>query len=319
MKCIAILSFDLWGFNKKIAEHLIQNGHQVIYINTEDIHFEYKNIFHKVSNAFSKIIFKKNLKKEAKNKKLLERIASITTEIDDFLIINPGHFKPEVLKLAKQKSKKIIAYNYDSLERVPLPKDYQLIFDEVFSFDDKDVINNNFKHITNFIYLEKVNSCNQNYNLKAFTVQFKDKTRLNILNKIADIFIEKKINNFEFYILGSKTKGINRNIKFIKKKLDLDVVSIKSDQSEIIIDIVHSNQSGLSFRVFEAMALEKKLITTNKSILNYDFYNPSNILVLNDNQINIPDSFLEGKFEKINPEIYSNYTIESWTKKVFQI
>lgn len=319
MKCIAILSFDLWGFNKKIAEHLTQNGYQVIFINTEDIHFEYKNIFHKLSNAFSKILFKRNLKKEAKNKKLAKKIASITTEIDDFLIINPGHFKSEILKLAKQKSKKLIAYNYDSLERVPLPNNYELIFDEVFSFDDEDAKKNNFKHITNFIYLDKVNSINQDYNLKVFTVQFKDKTRLNILNEIADIFIEKKINNFEFYILGSKIKGINPNIKFIKKKLDLDVVSIKSDQSEIIIDIVHSNQSGLSFRVFEAMALQKKLITTNKTILNYDFYNPSNILVLDVNQISIPDSFLESKFEKTDPEIYNKYTIESWTKQVFQI
>ena len=44
-------------------------------------------------------------------------------------------------------------------------------------------------------------------------------------------------------------------------------------EGNIILDIAHPHQKGLSFRPYEAMGLRKKLITTNKDITNYDFYN----------------------------------------------
>jgi len=61
------------------------------------------------------------------------------------------------------------------------------------------------------------------------------------------------------------------------------------------LDLVQGNQTGLSFRVFEAMALQKKLITDNKAIRNYPFYNPNNILILDSKEI-----ILNSDFSKLN-------------------
>jgi predicted secreted protein len=75
----------------------------------------------------------------------------------------------------------------------------------------------------------------------------------------------------------------------------------------------------LSFRVFEAMAYQKKIITNNKSIMEYDFYNPNNILVLQNNTYEFESSFFETAYQPIAKEIYDKYTVQSWVKKIFNL
>ena len=63
-------------------------------------------------------------------------------------------------------------------------------------------------------------------------------------------------------------------------------------QTKVIVDLVRQNQTGVSFRIFEAMAFEKKVITSNKNIVEYDFYNPANIMLIDEEAIAIDSSFL---------------------------
>lgn len=86
-----------------------------------------------------------------------------------------------------------------------------------------------------------------------------------------------------------------------------------------MIDIQRDDQIGLSFRVFEALGYRKKLITTNIDIVNYDFYNPQNILVLDPNNIEIPKSFVESPYEDVPDHILAPYRIDNWVKKVFEL
>ena len=80
---------------------------------------------------------------------------------------------------------------------------------------------------------------------------------------------------------------------------------------------MREGQYGLSFRVFEAMSLEKKIITDNESIKTYDFYNPNNILILNKNITNLDRSFFESPYQSIPEDVYEKYTLDSWINKVF--
>ena len=90
--------------------------------------------------------------------------------------------------------------------------------------------------------------------------------------------------------------------------------------SKIILDIAHSNQEGLSFRPYEAMGLRKKLITTNKSIVNYDFYNPNNIFLIEDvNNIVIPEEFFKSDYEDIDPSVRDKYYIKNWINKIINV
>ena len=88
---------------------------------------------------------------------------------------------------------------------------------------------------------------------------------------------------------------------------------------KIFLDLIRKNQNGLSFRIFEALAYQKKIITSNKSIKLYDFYNSNNILVIDKRNIEIPIDFLETPYEPIPEDIYYKYTIQNWVSIVFEL
>jgi hypothetical protein len=88
--------------------------------------------------------------------------------------------------------------------------------------------------------------------------------------------------------------------------------------SRIILDIEHPKQTGLTFRSIEALGAQKKLITTNLSISSYDFYDDSNIFILDRLSPSVPDSFLYSEYNPVSKDIYDRYKLSSWLDKVLE-
>lgn len=74
---------------------------------------------------------------------------------------------------------------------------------------------------------------------------------------------------------------------------------------------------GLTMRTFETLGASKKLVTTNAQVRDYDFFDPSNILVI-DRKLppRIPDSFLETAYVPARADIYAKYSLQGWIKDV---
>ena len=53
--------------------------------------------------------------------------------------------------------------------------------------------------------------------------------------------------------------------------------------------------------------MNKKLITTNPDIINYDFYNPNNIHVIDEENIRFDAEFFNVPYEPIPEYKYNNY------------
>jgi len=312
---ITIVAFDLWGFNKKIVDHLIKQGHEVTFLDLNAINYIYKSKWQRAGNFLNKVFFGKNIKKDYRNKTLIKRISELPKQ-DYVLIVNPNQFRNDIRLLLRNKTTNFIAYNYDSLARIPLPENHNELFDKIFSFDIEDVQKNSYLTLlTNFIYLDKLPYL-QTQN-KAFMILSKSYEREVLLSRIANIFDKKGIYNYEFIVANPATKKVNKRIHLTEKHIKLDIVIDKMKNAEILIDLVRSNQTGLSFRIFEAMALQKKIITNNQSIKEYDFYNSNNILVI-DNQVdNIADEFLTKPYKEIPEEIYYKYTLENFINTLF--
>jgi len=312
---ITIVAFDIWGFNKQIVDYLKLQGIEVTFYDSNGIRYIYKNKLERVKNFFSKTFLNQNIKKDYLNKTLTDGISNLDMQ-DYILIVNPGQFKQEIIGLLKSKASQFIAFNYDSLARIPLPDNHEQLFDKIFSFDLNDVKENNYLTLlTNFIYVDhEVNPAPKN---KAFMILSKSIERELLLSRIADIFDAKSIKNYEFIVVNPSTQKVNKHIKLTKKHVPLQSVIAKMKEAEILIDLIRPNQSGLSFRVFEAMAFHKKLITNNETIKEYDFYNPDNILILNKEFNDIPDSFLNQSYKEIPADIYNKYTLRYFVKTVF--
>ena len=90
-------------------------------------------------------------------------------------------------------------------------------------------------------------------------------------------------------------------------RVDADLIAENIKQSRAILDIVQSGQSGITLRPMEAMFYNKKLITNNIYIKEYDFYNPRNIFILQERNINELNEFLELPMIEINQDIKNKY------------
>ena len=79
-----------------------------------------------------------------------------------------------------------------------------------------------------------------------------------------------------------------------------------------VVDITQENQAGLTRRPIEALFFNKKLVTNNKEIIEFDFYRKSNIFVLGIDNINDIDHFMKMKLEIIPDDIKRKYDVNTW-------
>ena len=126
-----------------------------------------------------------------------------------------------------------------------------------------------------------------------------------IQSKLVYIYFKLKSTDFK----GSKLK------EFTFKRMSSDEMKSIISSSNIIIDCPKKGQSGLTIRTFEALAANKKLITTNKTIINYDFYRPENIYVF-DKFIDFNNIFFNSDFIPIEKKVKDNYSIDAWIRKI---
>lgn len=188
---------------------------------------------------------------------------------------------------------------------------------ETFSFDNDDCRKYGL-HYNNQMCPDYSNFIND-YNVKAEKCFFigADKGRLKKLINIKKTLESIDI-DFDFTVFSQKniTENIN-GIKIIKKPVDYSTILDGICKSTCIIDIVQEGQSGLTWRPFEALFYNKKLITTNTNIKEFDFYNKNNILVLEDNYDEIKD-FLALPYIQIDEKIKDGYRLEKWIANFFE-
>lgn len=315
---IVLISFDYFDFDVHIINELKKKNIEAYHIDISNYYYEYKSLGEKIKNVFSKLFLGKNIKKVKTEEFIISELQKLGKQ-DKILSIRPDRISIKTHFIIKNFCTNYIAYFYDSSNRFSIDKLLNGIFDTIYTFDIDDSKKYNLKPITNYIYLEKKElHLNKNYKNDLFNISSVDE-RLVLLNKIANKCEQLKI-NFKFIIVGNKKpKETNKHIVFSKKNKFIDEVIIELDNSKIFLDLIRKNQSGLSFRIFEALAYQKKIITSNKSVMEYDFYNPNNILVIDDENLEISISFFQTSYEPLSDEVYQKYTIENWVSTVFEL
>lgn len=322
---ICVISFDYWDYDHYIVKALTKKGVQSHHIKIGEI--KHDNFREKANNALNKMFFQRNLKHEKRQKYVIDTLEKIGHQ-DQILVLNPDVFTNETLHFVRKKTNKLITFLYDNLTRFPVQGKLHF-FDKIFSFDDKDVQEYGFQKLCNYNYLGSPKQYNEVLDFDMFYVTSFDKNRNKIifplverLNRIAAKFqivvVGKKVWHHKLkYILIADQKKIP--VLFRRKTIDSGIIFDFYKRTRTILDLMRVGQTGLSFRVFEAMALQKKIITNNVAIKDYDFYNPNNILVLNDDFSNLTMDFLQSPYQEIPNEIYTKYTLDSWVDMVFEL
>lgn len=321
---ICIISFDHWNYDKHIVSALQKKGIDSFHIKIGG--FKHKNSWSRVTNAMSKLFLNKNPKLKKRQEYIIETLEKKGIQ-DQILVINPELIEKEYHLKIKSFTHKYIAYLYDSVDRCPVEHLLEGVFDEIYSFDKEDIKKYGFKETTNYNYIssEPVRQTKKPKFEVLYIASF-DK-RLDTVFKLKKAFKKIKV-NFRFIIVGKKTSLFKLKNKFSDTISDLDLRRKRIEQEDlkelyndtkVILDIVRDNQTGLSFRVFEAMAFEKKLITNNQNISGYDFYNPNNILVIENDKYDFDNTFFETEYQPLSENTYYKYTIDHWVTKVFNL
>lgn len=243
---------------------------------------------------------------------------------DYLFFVQPFNIKDYyVLNLRKLfPNAKFILYNWDPIRvfnYIPILE----LFDSVFSYDPFDCLSHEgIKYLPLFYSGNKTSTISKDIDLSTVCT-YNDQRRelihffITIVKKNHLAFYYYMHMNFRTWTKNMIHGNIIRNIHF----LPLNYYKVKriSERSKAVIDMPGLYNPGLTMRTFETLGFQTKLITTNKSILDTDFYNPNNIFVIQDYK-NIKHEeileFLRKPF--VFEEDFKKYHINSWVKEIFK-
>lgn len=174
-----------------------------------------------------------------------------------------------------------------------------------FDFNDSKKYN---MHFVDTFYVDIYEHKNQAIIKRdLFYIGIDKKERRAFVNKLKDYCESINLNSM-FYIVDSVLFG---NTKISYNKV---IEYVKS--SKCIVEIQKPSQTGLTLRALESLFFKKKLITNNQSIVNYKFFNQNNILIVNENNFEEINYFLDKPYVNIDDSIIENYKFDSWLRKV---
>ena len=323
MKKIILLMPKINGYDEKIIKSLQENNFEVECLDYTE---KYNDFRRKISilsrfynNFFYKPIFKKSLRDKIANKKMENLFKQKKYDGDILLKISGIRIEEKILEVLKKKYLIMISHHLDSIggfyseENFLIEKKY---FSKISTYDKFDAIKYKIKYLPNF-YIKISNKkiiCNQD----IYTIM-SDESRFNFLERIAK---ELKKSNviYKFILVLKKKDQLTSNLIFLQNNfIPIDDMFQEFLKSKVILEIQRPENNGYTFRTFDCIGMKKKLITNNKEIINEDFYNPNNILVIDEDNIDIPKEFIDSPYEELPKEIYEKYSLENWIKQLLEI
>ena len=236
-------------------------------------------------------------------------------------------FSPAMIQKLKDTFPKayFVLYFPDSVRNNPSARQIIPLFDDCYTFDKDDTseFGINFLPLFYSDNMRAVANANVQKKYDLFFVGTVHSDRYNFIKKIVNQYEAKGLKAFTWFYFPSRVlyyKMLFEN-KEVRKapKNEFKFKTIPATQlaellasSSVVLDIQHPKQTGLTMRTIETRGAKKKLITTNTQIKNYDFYNPSNILVVDRKNPVIPDEFMSTPYVEIPQEIYEKYYIDKW-------
>lgn len=323
-KKIIFLSVSFFNYEKAIAKRLSDLGAEVDFYDERPSNSNFskgivrlnKRFYHLRINAYYKRIFQ-----EIRNKRY------------DYFFLIKGEATPSFfLESIRETNPEIemIYYNFDPLTEYPELIDHLKYFDKKFTFEYRDSVtyNMNFRPL---FYLDEYKNLNQLSVAPIYDMVFIGSAhtdRYIVGEKIRAVADKLKLNSyFYYYAMGKIAFRLKKIIDKNLKQFDLAKVSFeKLNHQQIIdfyrktksvIDINKPFQNGLTIRTFEVLASGRKLITTNSDIINYPFYSPDNVLVIDRENIQLDPDFFKTDGKEIDQSILYKMSLNSFIECLF--
>lgn len=238
------------------------------------------------------------------------------------IIINDAMFNNNILKYISKKNAVASKYVYytnavrnSRIKPNNIPKDWR-----VYTFDISESKEFDIEYSPEY-YTEHQE--NIKYDLKydvCYVGADKTNVRLKNLLDIKEVLRKNKVQNFFhiFRVLKKYNKyELQETTNMFLKYEDIQRIIL---ESKCILELQMEGQSGCTLRTLESMFLNRKLITNNKDIVNYDFYNPNNIFVIENaddfkDRFNDILKFMRSPYQKLPDMVKNNYKFCKWLER----
>jgi len=243
----------------------------------------------------------------------------------------------KLIKHLKKQNPKLIStiFYWDSFHTWNLSHTMKY-FDNCYSFDKRDCDKyDDLKYYPDFYLpanIEIEQSEDKYYLSHIGSTGPRYIDRLIAVKKLIRVIAEKKITSYIFLYSPSQRKWKQmlfslfswRQFKYLilsqkyKKLISHQIITLQEVQdvernSRAILDLPVKTQHGTTIRVLTAIANRKKIITSNKHIINEKFYNPNNILIIDNKTPEIDLDFFNKPYIPVD---ISYLRIDNWLKYI---
>lgn len=324
-RTVLLIAPKFFGYEKRIQENLCNRGADVVYLNADP-----NNFLMTVVAAFNRFGLPYNWLIHLFESKCYRKVRHL--RFDYILIICGWAITSSLVKRLKvrllKEDGKSILYYWDSICLLNDDVSRIQLFDRVYSFDKRDCAK--FANI-NFLplfFCEEYHPLHERiphkYNL--MTVGSYKHNRYFFLKSIKErnpditVFSFMYLNKWLFYF----HKFFRKKMKEVRKE-DISFYGLTKEEimelykdCDAVLDIPKTGQEGLTMRIFECLAMQKKIVTTNASIVDYDFYDPLNVFVLDSTTMELPSvEWFQREYNAIPESVVANYSISKWLDCVF--
>ncbi|ASK27054.1 hypothetical protein [Neisseria chenwenguii] len=332
MKKTVILAMPhIYGFDQQIENNLRFHGFDVINLCYDDRDSRYPHFGCRLLSTYHKIVTKdKNYKKTLKylpfQPDIRAKLASLGGRKADYaLCIHSDIYPKEIIAQIREHSEVCVNYQWDGIGRFPEILQYLPYFDQCWVFDPEDVKRYpecRLKATTNFFFDLPVESSLPNdalYFLGGYESRREERTKL-FIEEARRLCIPM---DFHIYCKDDRARrvfGID-GITYLDRStaLSYEENMEKAKSAKAIVDFAQFDHYGLSFRVFDALRFEKKLITTNQTVADTDFYDPDNIFIWTSNTLDDLKDFFRRPYRPVPSEIKQQYSFKHWAYRLLGI
>ncbi|WP_262249596.1 hypothetical protein [Parapedobacter soli] len=315
-KTIVLGAPQRFNWDSVIEAELENLGFNTINISFYGDKFKYKDRFQRLQSFFFREIlgdrsYKTKLKFEASRDRLEEKLDALSVA-DYALIIRPDVYPIEFIKRLRTKVKKLIGYQWDGLDRFPDVYDYIGLFDRFFVFDGNDLTVPLVLPITNYAPVALCrNLHDEALQSDVYYSGSYEKQRIDELGHIIQDCRSLGL-KVKYRLHYKKTIDLPYGLKTTTKSVAYDENVRYAYNTKVILDLRNPVHDGLSFRFFEALLFDKKVITDNPRAMEYDFYHPDNIFIRNNSGVDELYEFIEKPYRPLPMAVKEKYSFRNW-------
>lgn len=321
---ILLIGVNNSGLVLPIVEEMRRQGHEVCYLENGEIScYEYLYPAERLLNSLAKGVLGRNLKRERRWLATTQFLNGFLKDrhFDLTILTNPDIYTAEHLAMLKRCTGRLVCHLWDSAGRMPGNLHCIEQFDRVMSFDPKDIRERGFTAVTNYAPpgLQPL-AADRPVEGDLFGIFSFDRERYRFICQLLDANPQLKI---RIMLLADHKRKVREasdpRVEVITKPVVGEALQAISSAYRAILDVGYASQQGLSFRFFEALAQQQKLVTNNASVMAYPFFRAENIYCLQGADLTIPPAFFATPYQTLPEEIIGQYRLEQWVSNLLEL